>query len=62
MIEPGDSWFNTGDAFTYDEAYCLKFMDRTGDTYRWKGENTSTEEVTNLISHFDFINDVTVYG
>ena len=47
-MKVGDKWFITGDAFVYDHEYRLKFMDRLGDTYRWKGENTSTEEVTNV--------------
>ena len=78
-MEEGDAWFNTGDALVYDNHYRLKFLDRTGDTYRsvccylhiqypkydwirWKGENTSTEEVTDLISGRDFVNDLCVYG
>ena len=40
----------------------MVFMDRLGDTYRWKGENTSTEEVTNLLSSLSFVNDCAVYG
>ena len=34
VMEEGDAWFNTGDALVYDNQYRLKFLDRTGDTYR----------------------------
>ena len=34
VMEEGDAWFNTGDALVYDDQYRLKFLDRTGDTYR----------------------------
>ena len=62
LIELDDQWFNTGDAFSYDDQYRLRFLDRTGDTYRWKGENTSTEEVTNILSNCSSVVEACVYG
>jgi len=62
MLQPGDEWFNTGDALYVDQEYKLRFMDRLGDTYRWRGENTSTEEVTNVITKLSFVADCAVYG
>lgn len=44
-----------------DEGY-LYFKDRTGDTFRWKGENVSTIEVENVISRVTGLTDVIVYG
>ncbi|XP_045216351.2 long-chain fatty acid transport protein 2-like [Mercenaria mercenaria] len=58
----GDLYFNTGDLMTKDKDYNLYFNDRTGDTFRWKGENISTTEVSNLLTEVDFIIDACVYG
>ncbi|MFT5357241.1 MAG: fatty-acyl-CoA synthase, partial [Polyangiales bacterium] len=46
----GDRYFRSGDLLRYDENDFFYFVDRLGDTYRWKGENISTQEVTNLFS------------
>ena len=46
----GDRFFRSGDLLRYDENDFFYFVDRLGDTYRWKGENVSTQEVTNLFS------------
>lgn len=45
MFRTGDAAFVTGDILVADELGYLYFRDRTGDTYRWKGENVATVEV-----------------
>ena len=52
----------TGDMLLQDEEGFYYFQDRTGDTYRWKGENVSTNEVEGVISKSLQLNDVCVYG
>jgi len=62
VFEPGDAWFRTGDLMRKDENGFFYFVDRIGDTFRWKGENVATSEVSEAISGFAGINDATVYG
>lgn len=45
-----------------DEFGYMYFRDRTGDTYRWKGENVSTSEVEGVISNAAQLSDAVVYG
>lgn len=45
-----------------DEFGYFYFRDRTGDTFRWKGENVSTSEVEAVISNIIKLNDAVVYG
>lgn len=62
VYKKGQIAFNTGDLMVCDAYGYVKFCDRLGDTYRWRGENTSTVEVENLInSAFNDI-EVVVYG
>ncbi|XP_067940711.1 long-chain fatty acid transport protein 2-like [Watersipora subatra] len=62
VVEKGDCYFNTGDMLLWDHDYYVYFVDRVGDTFRWKGENVSTLEVGNLISELAVIEDCSVYG
>lgn len=58
----GDKWFNTGDMMRDIGFRHMQFVDRLGDTFRWKGENVSTTELENVISKFAYINEAVVYG
>uniref|UniRef100_A0A671NSG5 long-chain-fatty-acid--CoA ligase n=1 Tax=Sinocyclocheilus anshuiensis TaxID=1608454 RepID=A0A671NSG5_9TELE len=58
----GDAYFNTGDLMAEDEDDFICFRDRVGDTFRWKGENVATTEVTEILGLVDFIQEASVYG
>ncbi|ESO92527.1 hypothetical protein LOTGIDRAFT_232997 [Lottia gigantea] len=62
VFDEGDLYFDSGDLFRIDDNYFLYFRDRMGDTFRWKGENVSTSEVTEVLNTLDFIQDSNVYG
>lgn len=62
LFKPGDAYFNSGDLLRMDEEGYLYFCDRTGDTFRWKGENVSTTEVESTITKLLELRDVIVYG
>jgi fatty-acyl-CoA synthase len=62
VFEKGDSWFRTGDLMRRDGRGYFYFVDRVGDTFRWKGENVSTSEVAGVINVVPGIRDTTVYG
>src|SRR2546425_751526 len=62
VFEAGDAWFRTGDLMRKDEKGYFYFVDRIGDTFRWKGENVSTTEVRETISACPGVIDVVVYG
>ncbi len=62
VLRTGDRWFRTGDLMRMDAAGNYYFVDRLGDTFRWKGENVSTLEVANHLSSAPGVSDAVVYG
>ena len=62
VFAPGDAWFRTGDLMRKDAQGFFYFVDRIGDTFRWKGENVATSEVAEAICAFPGIAHATVYG
>jgi fatty-acyl-CoA synthase len=62
VFAKGDSWFRTGDLMRKDADGYFYFVDRIGDTFRWKGENVSTTEVEETIGRFPGIAESNVYG
>ncbi|KAI1732719.1 AMP-binding enzyme domain-containing protein [Ditylenchus destructor] len=62
VFRHGDSAFLTGDILHWDRLGYVYFKDRTGDTFRWKGENVSTTEVEAVMMPLKSVIDVTVYG
>lgn len=62
VFHKGDAAFLSGDIIVSDKFGYLYFKDRTGDTFRWKGENVSTSEVEAVMSNITSYRDVVVYG
>ena len=62
VFKKGDSWFRTGDLMRKDADGYFFFVDRIGDTFRWKGENVSTNEVSERLTGFPGLVESTVYG
>uniref|UniRef100_A0A1A9WHX4 long-chain-fatty-acid--CoA ligase n=1 Tax=Glossina brevipalpis TaxID=37001 RepID=A0A1A9WHX4_9MUSC len=62
VFKKGDMAFISGDLLVADEKGYLYFIDRTGDTFRWKGENVSTSEVEAQLSTLAGYRDTIVYG
>lgn len=62
VFEKGDRYFNTGDLLRNIGFGHAQFVDRLGDTYRWKGENVSTTEVENILLQHPHISEAVAYG
>jgi fatty-acyl-CoA synthase len=62
VFTAGDAWYRSGDLMYQDQQGYFYFVDRIGDTYRWKGENVSTSEVAGMLMRCDGVLDATVYG
>ena len=61
-FEPEDCWFNTGDLLQDQGFRHARFVDRLGDTYRWRGENVATTEVESVAMALDDIEQAAAYG
>jgi fatty-acyl-CoA synthase len=62
VFAKGDAWFRTGDLMRLDDRGFFHFVDRIGDTFRWKGENVAASEVAETIATCPGVTDACVYG
>lgn len=62
VFAAGDAWFRTGDLLRCDAEGYYYFVDRIGDTFRWKGENVATQEVADVLNGAPGVSESTVYG
>src|SRR6202020_1695698 len=62
VFAKGDAWFRTGDLMKIDDGSFFHFVDRLGDTFRWKGENVATSEVNDAVLDCPGAVDASTYG
>ena len=62
IFKDGDAWFNTGDLLRDQGCNHVQFIDRIGDTFRWKAQNVSTTEVEEVLNVFEQVLMSSVYG
>ncbi len=62
VFQEGDKYFDSGDLVMMHENDYISFVDRLGDTYRWKSENVSTNQVSDVVDKFGQMEDANVYG
>ncbi|KAF2102827.1 very long-chain acyl-CoA synthetase/fatty acid transporter [Rhizodiscina lignyota] len=62
VYSKGDAWFSTGDVMRHDNDWHWYFVDRIGDTFRWKSENVSTAEVAEVLGRVEGVVEANVYG
>ncbi|XP_034536904.1 very long-chain acyl-CoA synthetase-like [Notolabrus celidotus] len=62
VLKKGDLYFNSGDLMRIDNGNFIYFQDRVGDTFRWKGENVATTEVSDILTISNCFKEANVYG